>query len=127
MWFRPGAEKQWDARLPKIAVGSIIWAESAIETLRNMGRDDVINKIDFETILKHFSVYYYPLRRMAYSLSQNPISLRISANLGMAMRTLRAGVRMINNKMGLKHSDKVMMEGINDITECVKRLKDERR
>lgn len=127
VWFRPGAEKQWDARLPKIAVGSIIWAESAIETLRNMGRDDVINKIDFETILKHFSVYYYPLRRMAYSLSQNPRSLRISANLGMAMRTLRAGVRMTNNKMGLKHSDKVMMEGINDITECVKRLKDERR
>ncbi|MBO7396023.1 MAG: hypothetical protein J6U16_07910, partial [Ruminococcus sp.] len=47
VWLRTGAEEIWDKRLPRIAVGSIIWAESSIETFRNMGRDDLIEKIDF--------------------------------------------------------------------------------
>lgn len=124
VWFRPGAEDIWDKRLPKIAVGSIIWAESSIETLHNMGRDDIIDALDFELILKHFSIYYYSLRKMAYSLSKHPVKLAILANWGMARRTWRAGLRTLNGKLGVK-KDRNKRNNIESISECVKILKDE--
>lgn len=127
VWFRPGAEKQWDARLPKIAVGSIIWAESSIETLRAMGRDDVINKIDFETILKHFSIYYYPIRKMAYPLSKHPGVLSFSAMIGMAARSYRAILRIVKSKIGIKASNEVVIKNVNNILECTIKITNEKR
>ena len=93
------AEEIWNENLPKIAVGSIIWAESSIETLHNMGREEIISKIDFETILKHFSIYYYPLRKMAYSLSKHPFRLAFYANIGMIIFTVITLFFIMHNKI----------------------------
>lgn len=126
VWFRPGAEDNWDRHLPKIAVGSIIWAESSIETLRAMGREDIIKSIDYGIILKHFAVYYYPLRKMAYALSDNPVKLAVFAFLGMARRTWKASVRMVCGKLNFGNSEYHLRKNVESITECVRFLKDER-
>lgn len=118
VWFRPNAEQIWDKRLPKIAVGSIIWAESSIETLRNMGREDIINKIDFETIYKHFAVYYFPIRKLVYNLTNNHYLLSVYAIVFFIVRALRAIRRTVNALIGIK-SDVREESNINDIKEAV--------
>lgn len=126
VWFRPNAEEIWNENLPKIAVGSIIWAESSIETLHNMGREEIISKIDFETILKHFSIYYYPLRKMAYSLSKHPFRLAFYANIGMLGRTCRAVRRNLLRKLGIKNTDVKIKSYIDNINDCTRVIEDER-
>ncbi len=122
VWFRPGAEEIWDKHLPKIAVGSIIWAESSIETLNNMGREDITSKIDFTPIYKYFVVYFYPLRKMAYPLSRHPFWLSVYANLGFVRRAWNALCRIIGNKVNLNSSDKTTELNIMDIQQCVSAL-----
>lgn len=126
VWFRPGAEEIWDKRLPRIAVGSIIWAESSIETMKNMGREDLVEKIDFETIYKFFVVYHYPVRKLAYPLTKRPLWLKIYAKYGFIERAWNAGVRMVKAKMGVKEKGVMRVSDINDITECVNYLSNEK-
>lgn len=125
VWFRPDAERVWDERLPKIAVGSIIWAESSIETLHEMGRSDLVESVDFENIYKFFSIYYYPLRKMAYALASSPYKLRVEANVGMLKRLWGAGIRRLSKKLGLKPKGVTLEANIGDINECVRRLSNE--
>ena len=119
VWFRPGAEELWDKRLPKIAVGSIIWAESSIETLRNMGREDLIGKIQFETIYKFFVVYHYPVRRMAYSLSNHPLGLRFYCRIKMIQRIWNALWRVIKSKLKIEESNCNVFYQLRDINAAV--------
>ena len=119
VWFRPGAEELWDKRLPRIAVPSIIWAESSIETLKNMGRQDLVDTIDFETIYKHFVVYHYPIRKLAYALTKKK-GISLYANVFLIKRVIVALIRMMRYKLGLnKH---VNSKSANNIQECVDAL-----
>ena len=55
-FWKEGARERWYSKLPKIAVGSIIWAESAISALKAMGREDLIEKVDFDKAYMNFAV-----------------------------------------------------------------------
>lgn len=55
-FWKEGARERWFSRLPKIAVGSIIWADSAISALIAMGREDLIDKVDFDKTYMYFAV-----------------------------------------------------------------------
>ncbi len=99
VWFRPGAEAIWDKRLPKIAVGSIIWAESSIETLKNMGREDLVELIDFETIYRFFVVYHFSVRKMVYTLTKHPLSLKFFAVLMIMVRAGKAILRRFKERI----------------------------
>lgn len=119
VWFRPDAEEIWDKRLPKIAVGSIIWAESSIETLNNMGRKDLVGNINFETIYKFFVVYYFPLRQMAYTLSSNKNKLKLYANVFIVVRVYKALIRRLKAKLNITIGKNLVISGIIDINNCV--------
>lgn len=119
VWFRPGAEEIWDKRLPKIAVGSIIWAESSIETLNNMGRQDLVDTINFVPIYKYFAVYFYPIRKMVYPLSSHPFKLAIYANLGIIKRSFNAVCRIIKNKLNVREANKIVINNVFDIQQCI--------
>lgn len=119
VWFRPGAEEIWDKHLPKIAVGSIIWAESSIETLRNMGREDLVSSIDFTPIYKYFVVYFYPVRKMAYPLSNSPVRLSIYASFGLVKRIWKALLRIIRNKLNINNEEVIVKLKVDNIQQCV--------
>lgn len=119
VWFRPGAEEIWDKRLPKIAVGSIIWAESSIEALRNMGRDDILDKIDFNTIYKFFVVYHYPVRKLAYPLTKHPIALKLYCKMKMIQRICNALYRVVKSRLKINDSDHNVYHHLNDINTAV--------
>ena len=77
-WFRPNPQDRWCSKLPKVAAGTVIWADSAIESLKYMGREDLLNKIDFYKSYAVF-LYEYPSQRLElYKLKPNRIKLLIS-------------------------------------------------
>lgn len=121
-WFRPGAEEIWDKRLPKIAVGSIIWAESSIETLQNMGREDIVQQVDFEKIYKEYVVYYFPKRQLAINLSLQPVQLSLYAYTFYLKRVWNALIRRIRIIMKISNENKSVVMGINNIEDCVEAL-----
>ena len=115
VWFRPGAEEIWDKRLPLVADGTIIWTESSIETLRNMDREDIIDRIDFERVYKNFVVLSFPMRKYAYPLSSNPLYLKVYAYLFFIKRVCNAIYRRICQKF---IPDDVRCKNVNNIEEC---------
>ena len=125
VWFRPGAEEIWDKRLPRIAVGSVIWAESSIETLKNMGREDLVDTINFETIYKFFVVYHYPVRKLAYPLTAHPLLLRMYASVNFVGRAWNAGVRVIKGKMKIQKQGQTQQYGIENIEKVILQLDNE--
>lgn len=122
VWFRPGAEKIWDKRLPLVADGTVIWTESSIETLHNMGRDDIINLIDFEKVYKNFVVFSYPMRKYVYSLSKNQLKLCITANFLFAERVFNAIIRRIKLNFNMKESNCNVVKGLSNIEGCISTL-----
>lgn len=119
VWFRPGAEEIWDKRLPYIAVGSIIWAESSIETLNNMGKGNIVESINFEVIYRHFVVYYFPIRKLAARLSRFPL-IGVYANIMFVVRIISAILRRIRWKFHL-YDSKVIV-GVDNIEKCINTL-----
>lgn len=122
VWFRPGAEEIWDKRLPKIAVGSIIWAESSIETLKNMGREDIVDKIDYEKIYKFFVVYHYPVRSLAYPLTKHPLYLKLYAQWEYIFRAWNALVRVIKGKLRINKGRFRVLYNIDNIESAVEAI-----
>lgn len=49
-WLLPDAEKNWNKRIPKLLVGELIWAESALSALDHMNRADLYSKVNFNRI-----------------------------------------------------------------------------
>ena len=58
-WLRPVASERWDKRVPMIGIGCLIWAESAITSLKWMGREDLIAKyVNIRRTVSYFKIYY---------------------------------------------------------------------
>lgn len=53
-WFRPEAEEKWDKKVPRIAAGSMIWADSAINALKSMGATNLYHEINFNKMYACF-------------------------------------------------------------------------
>lgn len=119
VWFRPDAERIWYPKLPKIAVGSIIWAESSIETLNAFGREDIISNIDFETIYKHFSVYYFPIRHLVKDLTSHPLSLGFYTYIYFCKRVWNAFIRRVKKALKIRIKGVNVLPDVNNIEECI--------
>ena len=125
VWFRPNAENIWNERLPKLAVGNVIWAESSIETLNNMGRKDIVDKVNFETIYKFFVVYHYPVRHLVYPLTSHSLRLKIYSHFGRIKLACKVFMRIVKAKMNISPNGYIREGGINDIMACVNILNHE--
>lgn len=75
-WFRPNPEERWCKKVPKIASGSNIWADSAIETLINMKREDLVSKVNFNELYANFIFSMPSEAELAYSICENKIYLK---------------------------------------------------
>lgn len=94
-WFRPNPSKRWSKRVPRIASGSNIWADSAIETLKNMKREDLINKINFNKLYANFIFSMPSESELAYSICSNRVYLRYYAYYVKIKRYINAFCRRI--------------------------------
>lgn len=94
-WFRPNPEERWSSKVPRIASGANIWADSAIETLKNMKREDLIGKINFNELYANF-IFSYPSKAdLAYSICDKKSFLRYYASYVKFRRLISAVIRRI--------------------------------
>lgn len=94
-WFRPNPEKRWSDKIPRIASGSNIWADSAIEALKNMKREDLINEINFNELYANF-IFSYPTKAdLAYSVCANKRYLKYYTSYVKLRRIVKAILRRL--------------------------------
>lgn len=71
-------KEQWESSIPKVWANETIWPESAIKALRRMGREDLINKVNFAYMLSVFTVVHPDLFFLALRCSNNKKSFVIT-------------------------------------------------
>ena len=93
----------WDRRIPYLWASETIWPESAVEALRYVGRNDLIDEIDFNKILARFSIYHRQYFIEAYRLASNKLSF-----IGKIFSlSLYLGVKYINRYFNYRVSKKI--------------------
>lgn len=122
-WFRPNPEERWSSKVPRIASGSNIWADSAIETLKNMKREDLIDKINFNELYANFIFSYPEKAELAYSICKSKSFLKYYASYVKVRRLITAVVRRIGWAINIIHKAKIV-KNIPTIIESSTKLED---
>lgn len=122
-WFRPNPSKRWSKRVPMIASGANIWADSAIETLKNMKREDLIDEINFYKLYANFIFSMPSEAGLAYSICPNRRYLKIYANYVKIRRYMDALCRRIGWTLNIIKVARVE-RNIQTIIESSKKLEE---
>ncbi len=116
------AKENWEKNIPRVWTGETVWCESAIKTLRYMDREDLIEKVNFENMYAHFIAFHFPLRSLAYKLSNNKLKLFFSSSFVIIKRYFNAAIRLIWLKLFGKIKGKITYNNILDINSAVDTL-----
>lgn len=77
-WFRPNAEENWNKKLPRIASADMIWADSTLCAVKNMGREDLIKKVNFNKIYSVFVVRHPEYKALVTPFYSNKLLFFLS-------------------------------------------------
>lgn len=113
-------EDIWDERIPKVWTAPTIWCQSSIMAFRAMHRDELIDKINFESMYEEFVVFYHYYSKMAYELTNNKFHLFFMSSYGIAKRYWNAFRRLAYQKVNKKSysSDGYVEIGVRNIIEA---------
>ncbi len=120
-WFRPNAIERWYCKLPKVAAGTVIWADSALESLMHMGHEELIPRFDLYKSYASF-IYQYPDKKSEI-LNLNPCRFRLLYSYIILFLVLLKGAfvkRTIHRFSPSNNS--VAVKNITNIIEAVKFL-----
>jgi len=107
----------WEKNIPRIWTGETIWPESAIKALRYMGRDDIVEKVNFEFMLAKFISFHFTYKKLATQLSKDKIRLWVYILKISSSRYFKALKRMISHKFFQTNDGMMMVNKIQDIKE----------
>lgn len=114
--FLPANIKEvWDKRIPYLWASETIWPESAIEALRYVGREKLIDKISFDKILARFSIYHRQYFREGYRLAPNKclfVWLFVYLCLSFGWKYIK---RYMSYRINKKINNKVIYRDVEDI------------
>ena len=122
-WFRPNPEERWSSLVPRIASGSNIWADSTIESLKNMHREDLIKQINFDELYANFIFSLPNQAELAYSICGNRAHLKRYVFYNRIKRYSKAALRRIGWKLGVIPK-KQIVRNLNTIAEASRKLED---
>lgn len=113
----------WEKNIPRIWTGETIWCESAIKALRYMGRQDLINQVNFEFMYATFIAFHFStISKYAYNLSKNKLKLIITFMYILIVRYSKAFIRLIYYKISGKLYGQKVYSDIPNIIKCVEVL-----
>lgn len=115
--------EQWDNRVPRIWTGETIWCQSAVMALKAMGRNDLVDKVNYEKMYARFAAFHTPLKGLAYKQTSNKMLLTMRFAGIVIWRYFYAAERLFYGFIG-KSKDNVVVEGKETINEAVKHLVD---
>lgn len=110
-------EEIWYDKVPKVWTAPTIYCESAIESMRNMGHEELIDDIDFEKLYAYFVAHFGYYRSLAYKLTNNRLSLFLRSLWIMFKDYVEGGIRIFKRKIMHINPDKgfVFVHDLNDI------------
>ena len=114
--WAPDAEKRWYNKIPKVAIWVTIWPESAICALRQMGREDLIDKFNLNTFYARFLLFYPTLHSFIDELNVNKFKVKLAYLRIVILKYLKALFRRIGWCVGINKPYKV--NHINTINEA---------
>lgn len=117
-WFRPDSEQNWDKKLPRVASSSMIWADSAISALKQMGREDLYSEIDFYRLYSAFALSYPSLRQKAKDICDSRSKFELYYFLAIVRKYVYAINRRIGWALGWINKAEFLYN-INNIREAV--------
>lgn len=92
-------EEIWYKRVPKVWTAPTIYCESAIESMRNMGHEELIDKIDFEKFYVYFVAHFSYFQSLAYCLTSNKVSLFLRSKWIVVKKYWNGGIRVFKRKI----------------------------
>ena len=113
-WFRPNVEENWNHKLPRLASPFLIWADSAMWTLKQMGREDLYEKVNFNKLYANFVVAYPTYRNKLNNLSFNRFLFIIFSVCVFIKRYFTAAIRRLELFFGIVK----IKNGVNNIIEA---------
>lgn len=120
-WFRPNSEVRWDKKLPRIAIGNLIWADSALEALNNMGMETLRNKFDLYLCYANLISSKPELKKYVDEVCSNSVKLYLYLTLVYAKKISNAIILRFKKICHFKPS--IMIEkDINNIVQATSKL-----
>ena len=107
----PKTKENWEEKIPKIWTGRTVWCESSIKAMRYMGREDLVEKVNFEALYSSFVAHYFPLRKMAYKLTSNKFRLFFVSSWKLLKRGFNVALRILH----INRLSETTVEGVNNI------------
>ena len=116
-WFRSDAESNWDKKIPRIASGSMIWADSAISALKNMGMDIFYKEINFSKLYAQFTLDNPTYSAYVNEVCVDKVSYKYEFVKAYLSKYLNALLRRIGWVTGIKTKHRTV-NNINNIIEA---------
>lgn len=113
--------EKWDNRVPRIWTGETIWCQSAVMALKAMGRNDLVDKVNFEKMYARFAAFHIPLKGLAYNVTSSKFLLTLRMAGIVIWRYFYAAERLFFGLFG-KNKDRVIVDGKETIIDAVKHL-----
>lgn len=116
-WLLPNALEEWDSNVPKIGIGEAIWCDSAIKALKYMGRQDLIDKIDYKKLYLAIASSFPSQREVLKYKMGNPSLSLIKIFVNKYYVYSKIAISIILSKCGFK-SKRIIAHNINNIIEA---------
>lgn len=113
-------EENWNDRVPKVWTAPTIWCQSSIMAFKAMHREDMLDRINYESMYEQVVIFYHYYRNLAYAQTNNTIRLFIRSTFGIIKRYWNVFKRLSYQKVFHKSysSDRNATKGINNIIEA---------
>lgn len=110
-------EEIWYKKVPKVWTAPTIYCESAIESMRNMGHEDLIKNINFEKLYVYLVAHFSYFKSLAYKLTNNKPAVFIGSLWVILKKYWEGGIRIIKRKILHVNPDKgySFVHGLDDI------------
>lgn len=125
-WFRPNPEERWDKQIPRVAAGTLIWADSALESLHNMGRDDLRKHFNLYKCYSKFLVSNPQFEKQVNDVCENVIKLKAYKLVSIIDKMSSALCRRVGWALHLKRRNKkaTSIQNILEATKILEKLSD---
>jgi len=98
-------EDIWYSKVPKVWTAPTIYCESAIESMRKMGHEDLIEQINFEKLYIYFVAHFSYYKTLAFKLSKRKIPLIFGSWEINMLKYLNGAIRVFKRKILHKNPD----------------------
>ena len=110
-------ETIWDKRVPKVWAGCTIWCESAIEAIKAMKQERLLDIINFENLYIEFVCYHFYYRGYALALTNNKFILYVRSLMRYIYHCYNVAIKLVYFKLfkSFKIDGMYLKNGLNDI------------